>query len=289
MINIDIHKHLITSEGALLLKADIAIPKGETVAFFGKSGTGKTTLLRIIAGLTSPDGGTLQVNNSTWLDMNSHYYLPVNERSVGFVFQDYALFPNMTVKENIVYAQIKTDVSQVNHLMAVFGLAALKNRKPGFLSGGQQQRVALARAIARKPEILLLDEPLSALDNETRSAIQDEIALINKEWGITTILVSHDVSEIFKLCSRVYTFNGCEVKDIGDPVHLFANTRLSGKVQFTGEVLDVTDEDIIKVLTLLVGNTPVKVAVPCDGETFFAGDKVLIASKAFNPIIQKIN
>lgn len=289
MIKIDIHKKLLSSEGEFTLRADIVIPTGETVAFYGKSGTGKTSLLRIIAGLASPDEGTLHVGKDKWMDLKNNFSLPPNKRSVGFVFQDYALFPNMTIKENILFAQPKADIKQVKYLMEVFGLASLQNRKPNLLSGGQQQRVALTRAIARKPKIMLLDEPLSALDNETRSSIQNEIKLISKACGITTIIVSHDVSEIFKLCSHVYTFNGTEVQNMGNPAGLFSDNRLSGKVQFTGDVLGIVNEDIIRVLTLLVGNTPVKVAVPANGQDFLPGDKVLIASKAFNPIIQKIN
>ena len=141
MIEISIQKQLVTSEGKISLKADITIPKGETVAFYGKSGTGKTTVLRIIAGLTLPDNGTLTINGRLWFDTNKKYILPANKRPVGFVFQDYALFPNMTVKENILFAQPETDNRQLKYLMDIFGLSTLKDRKPNFLSGGQQQRV----------------------------------------------------------------------------------------------------------------------------------------------------
>jgi len=288
MISIDIHKKLLTTGGEFELDASITIPQGEIVAFYGPSGSGKTTLLRIIAGLAQPDGGELWVGNDQWLNIYSGINLLPQKRRVGYVFQDYALFPNMTVLENIRFAQDSKDTAQVEYLLSLFGLSELRNRKPSLLSGGQQQRVALARALACKPSMLLLDEPLSALDNQTRSAIQDEIKQIRQQLGITIILVSHDMSEIFKLCNRVFAFENGTVTDKGAPGNLFANKKLSGKVQLVGEVLDCRNEDIIGILTILVGNTPVKVAVPASESQFVAGDKVLIATKAFNPIIQKI-
>jgi molybdate transport system ATP-binding protein len=287
MIEFSARKKLLSSSGEFTLSLDISIPEGELVAFFGASGTGKTTSLRMIAGLTAPDCGYLQVKGNVWLDSAKKVQLPVNQRPVGFVFQNYALFPNMTVRENLLFAQQKKEEKHVQTLLEVFGLEVLQHRKPSLLSGGQQQRVALARAIARKPELLLLDEPLSALDMEMRTSIQNELRMINREWGITTILVTHDISEIFRLCSRVYSFNGTTVEDKGAPANLF-NSRLSGKVQFVGEVLECVQEDIVRILTLVVGNTPVKVVVPATEGDFFPGDKVLIASKAFNPIICKL-
>ncbi len=288
MIKLDIHKRLLTSSGAFTLKANISIPKGEIVAFYGQSGSGKTTLLRILAGLTQPDKGLVEVDNECWFNSEYKYNMPANKRNAGFVFQDYALFPNMTVKENIRFAQNGKDNKYAQTLLEMLGLTTLQNRKPQMLSGGQQQRVALARALARKPDLLLLDEPLSALDNTIRAELQDEIKHINSKMGITTILVSHDVSEIFKLCSHVYSFNEGVIEDKGYPSGLFSNNQISGKVQFAGEVLYARQEDIISIITILVGNTPVKLAVPANGETFYPGDKVLIASKAFNPIIQKV-
>ncbi len=288
MIQINTYKNLWASTGDYTLNADIQIPEGEIVSFYGNSGTGKTTLLRSIAGLTTPDGGIIKAKDQTWFDKNSRIDIPANKREVGFVFQDYGLFPNMTVKENIRFAQTEKDSKHLIYLLEMFGLGALKDRKPDKLSGGQRQRVALARAIAKKPDILLLDEPLSALDNKTRSSLQDEIQMINKTWGTTIIIVSHDISEIFKLCKQVYHFKDGKVKEIGHPSNIFTKNQISGKVQFIGEVLDCQSEDIIQILTLLVGNTPVKVVISNPDDKYIPGEKVLVASKAFSPIVEKL-
>ncbi len=289
MIKLNTHKKLWSSTGDYELHADLGIPKGEIVAFYGDSGTGKTTLLRTLAGLTNSDSGVVTVNNNVWFDSTKKINLPANKRNVGFVFQDYGLFPNMTVKENIRFAQESYDSEYLNYLLKIFDLNELKNRKPDKLSGGQKQRVALARAIAKKPDILLLDEPLSALDNKTRISLQDEIRLINNTWGITIIIVSHDISEIFKLCSRVYHFQNGYVIDKGIPSNLFSKQQISGKVQFVGEVIECEKEDIVQILTLLIGNTPVKVVISNPDEKFVIGEKVLVASKAFSPIVEKIS
>jgi len=288
MITMSVKKKLLAASGEFTLQADIKIDKGEIVSFFGTSGTGKTTLLRIIAGLTDPEEGLLRVEDREWFNTYRGANTPPENREVGFVFQNYALFPNMNVRENISFAQPRKDKRHADHLLELLDLTNLQHRKPYKLSGGQQQRVALARALARKPSILLLDEPLSALDNEMRCMLQDEIKQINKLWGITTILVSHDLPEIVKLCSRVFSFKDGIVTDNGNAFDIIGDSKISGKVQFIADVLKVEKEDVVQVITLLVGNSPVKVAL-CDmHDSYSPGDRVLIASKAFNPIIQKI-
>ena len=288
-IELNISKKLCTSSGEFTLRADLSIKGNELVAFFGPSGVGKTTLLRIIAGLTDADEGYLQVDGRTWFDSAKRINLVPQKRKVGFVFQSYALFPNMSVFENIRFAQPKQDRKHLHELLEILGLEKLQNRKPAMLSGGQQQRVALARALARKPDILLLDEPLSALDQEMRTALQNEIMQVHNKWNITSVLVSHDLPEVFRLCSRVIVFKNGKVTDDGNPFAIFNRNKISGKVRFVAEVVKVEREEVISILTLLIGNSPVKVAV-CNGEAvnYAPGDHVAVVSKAFNPIIQKL-
>jgi len=288
-IELSIKKKLFSATGEFSLKAELKMSGNEIISFFGPSGVGKTTMLRIIAGLTDADEGTLIVNGRCWFDSARRINLPPQKREVGFVFQNYALFPNMTVRENMQFAQAKPNKDYLNELLELFGLTGLQKRKPGMLSGGQQQRVALARALVRKPDILLLDEPLSALDQKMRSTLQNEILQIHKRWKITTILVSHDLPEVFRLCSRVIVFREGQITDDGNPYDIFNRNKISGKLRFIAEVIKVEKEDMVSILTLLIGNSPVKVAVCNDqNERYNPGDQVLVVSKAFNPIIQKI-
>ena len=290
MIEIDIEKKLFSHTGEMNLKIKTSAEKGDFITVFGESGAGKTTFLRILAGLEQPDKGYIKVDNQVWFDSIAKINLPPQKRKIGFVFQDYALFPNMTVEENILFAMEKKDKKFLENLLELIDLKALRNRKPQTLSGGQKQRVALARAIARKPDILLLDEPLSALDIKTRHILQEEIAKIHKQFKLTTFLVSHDYSEIFKLSNKViYLKNGKVVKE-GSPEEVFLENRISGKVKFTGEVLNIKKEDIVYVLTVAVGNNIIRViATEEEIKNIKIGDKLLIAVKAFNPIIFRVN
>ena len=289
LIEADICKKLFTASGELTLEMKFTVNRGEMVSVFGPSGVGKTTLLRIISGLAVADEGFLKVDGEVWFDSSARINRPARMRPVGYVFQEYALFPNMTVKENLAFAQPVKDPYHIKQLLDLFELDKLQHRRPALLSGGQQQRVALARALARKPDLLLLDEPLSAVDPEFRSKLQDEILTMHRHYGITTLLVSHDLPEVFKLTGRVIVLDAGRIIKDGNPFDVFAANRTSGKVQLVAEVLKVEKEDIIKVLTLLVGNSLVKVAV-CDNpeEQYEPGDRVVLVSKAFNPVIQKI-
>ena len=290
MIKLDLQKKLSTNGGEMNLHIKTEIQSKSLTTIYGASGAGKTSLLRMLAGLLTPDTGIIEVDDSCWFDSNQKINLKPQSRKVGFVFQDYGLFPNMTVQESLIFAlEDKKNTQSIADLIEIIELGDLKIRKPDTLSGGQKQRVALARALVRKPTLLMLDEPLSALDSEMRSKLQDYILKIHKEYNLTTLLVSHEMGEVFKMSDEVVVIEDGRVTKQGKPAVLFSNQQVSGKFQFTGEVLSIQKEDIIYIISVLIGNNLVKVvADEREAVQLAIGDKVLVASKAFNPIIQKI-
>ncbi len=290
MISLSIHKKLWSTSGEMDLKIQMDIEKGKLVTLFGKSGAGKTSVLRLLAGLFTPDEGVIKVNNQVWFDKENGINVHTRDRKIGFVFQDYALFPNMTVEGNLLFALGKNqDIYIVKDLIEIVELGELKKRKPGSLSGGQRQRVALARALVQKPEILLLDEPLSALDHEMRFILQGYILQLHREFGLTTLLVSHDISEILKMSDEIIELEQGKIIRQGQPLDIFSHKEVSGKFQFTGEVIGMVKQDFIFIISILIGKDMVKViADEEEARTLEVGDKVLVASKAFNPVIKKL-
>src|ERR1035437_2894135 len=233
---IDLHliKNIHTIGGKIKLDINLEIPEYGFVTLFGKSGVGKTTILRMIAGLTKPASGYINVGNESWFNNKTKLNLKTQKRNIGFVFQDYALFPNMSVEKHLYYAQTTKNSEYVNDLLHIFDLKGLRNRKPDILSGGQKQRVAVARALARKPRILLLDEPLSALDSESRLILQQEILEAHKSFNATTILVSHDVDEITRLSDQVYVIDNGRIINSAKAEFIFkdqdADLSSTGKI-----------------------------------------------------------
>ena len=290
MIEIDIHKRLLSTAGDFNLKVSCRINEGQLVSIFGSSGAGKTTILRLIAGLTQQDSGSISINNTIWFDATKRINLNPQKRKVGFVFQDYSLFPNMTVKENLEFALNKGQSKNViNELIETIELTDLQDRKPETLSGGQKQRVALARAMVQKPSILLLDEPLSALDGEMRNKLQDYILKVHKKYNLTTFLVSHDISEVFKLSDHVIKLENGSILKQGTPEKVFLDNKTKGKYTTIGTILSIQPSDVINIVSVLSNNNIIQViATNEEAVNLSEGDKVTITSKAFNPIIQKI-
>lgn len=290
VIFIDIEKRMLTANGPMNLAVHTTIPSGELVALFGESGAGKTTLLRILAGLIIPDRGLIKFGSTVWFDSEKLINITPQNRNISLMFQDYALFPNMTVEQNIQFAQPRKDPPVVNELLSLFGLAEFRKRKPTGLSGGQKQRVALARALARKPQLLLLDEPLSALDAEMRIALQDEITQAHQLLGVTTIMVSHDLNEVFRLATQVLCIENGSVTRTGKPEEVFSDNSISGKVQITGQIARIEKQDTVNIVTVISGNNQIikVIAFDSDLENLKIGDRVMVFSKAFNPIITRL-
>lgn len=282
MIDLDIKKRLQGSAGAMDLDVSISIKEHDFVALAGQSGSGKTTLLRVLAGLESADGA-IQVSGESWLDAKRA--LPPQQRGIGFVFQEYALFENMSVEENLLY--VSKDRALATHLLGLTGLGSLAKRLPKTLSGGQRQRVSLCRALMKRPKLLLMDEPLSALDPMMRMKLQHDILTLHKEFGTTTIMVSHDPSEIYRLASRVIVLEHGKIVQDGTPKSVLLKTQGSQKFSLTGELLDIIKADVIHIAIVAIGQQIVEVVLDeAEAASFEVGESVQVSTKAFAPTLR---
>lgn len=260
---------------------NLEIEKGEFVTFLGPSGCGKTTTLRMIAGFETQTSGTITLNGEEISNK------PANQRKMGMVFQSYALFPNLTIADNIGFGLMvahtpKPEIAdRVEEMLKLIHLPTYGKRYPYQLSGGQQQRVALARALAVRPQVLLLDEPLSALDAKIRVELRNEIRAIQQELGITTIYVTHDQEEALSLSDRIVVMKDGHIEQIGTPFEIYNFPKTPFTASFIGtlNVLDGTVEDpannsiridtqVIRTNTSLVGklaHDPLTLAIRPEG------------------------
>src|SRR4030095_2462884 len=243
---------------------ELAIERGEFISFLGPSGCGKTTTLRMVAGFEAPSSGAIRINGQ---DVTR---LRPNPRNVGMVFQSYALFPNMTVAGNVGFGLRVASrpageiAARVEEMLKLIKLPTLGGRYPYQLSGGQQQRVALARALAIKPQVLLLDEPLSALDAKIRVALREEIRTVQRNLGITTIYVTHDQEEALSMSDRIVVMNEGRVEQIGTPFEIYNNPKTRFVASFVG------------TLNLLKGKVvdPSAGKIVVDGQDVFAAKRI---------------
>jgi len=281
MLNIHIQKQLHGANGDMLLDVNLEIKDNEFIALSGVSGSGKTTLLRILAGLEHANG-TITINDTIW--QNNKISLPPQKRKIGFVFQDYALFTNMSVQENLLF--VSKNQKLCDKLLEITELSSLKNRLPNTLSGGQKQRVSLCRAMMNKPELLLMDEPLSALDPSMRTKLQHEILQLHKEFNTTTIMVSHDPSEMYRLASRVVVLEHGKIINDGKPKEILLHTKGSQKFAFQGELLDIIKVDVINVAIVSIGQQLVEIVITNEeAKNLQIGQSILVSTKAFSPTI----
>ncbi len=213
---------------------DLTIAEGAFFAMLGPSGSGKTTCLRLISGFEKPTGGVIRIFGQDVSDV------PPNRRNVNTVFQDYALFPHMTVRDNVAYGLMVKGVDRrlrlekAEEMLALVKLPGFGDRRPGQLSGGQRQRVALARALVNEPRVLLLDEPLGALDLKLREAMQDELKALQKRLGITFVFVTHDQHEALSMADSLAVFNEGKIAQIGTPEDIYARPQTRFVADFVG-------------------------------------------------------
>jgi molybdate transport system ATP-binding protein len=280
-----INKKLHGSLGEMELDVEFSLEKNDFLAVMGESGSGKTTLLRIIAGLERSKSKII-VNDEIWQDEKT--FLPPQKRKIGFVFQDYALFPNMSVLENLLY--VNKDKNLAKKLLEITNLIELKNRYPNTLSGGQKQRVALARALMRKPKLLLMDEPFSALDPAIRKNLQKEILFLHKEFNLITIMVSHSPNEIYKLSNKVIEIkHGKIIKNSKTKDALLKHSG-SAKFAFEAEILDLKKSDIINIAVISIDNQISEIVITNkEAKNLQIGDKIIVSTKAFHPNIKKLS
>ena len=292
-------KKSFTEGEAVLDNISLEISKGEFITLLGSSGCGKTTTLRIIAGLEQPDAG------SVWLDGREVTGLEPNQRDVNTVFQNYALFPHMNVAENIGYglklkkvpkSEIRKKVSQMLELVQLEGY---EKRKPSELSGGQKQRVAIARALVNNPKVLLLDEPLGALDLQLRRAMQIELKHLQKKLGITFIYITHDQEEAINMSDRIAVMRDGRIEQIGTPDEIYNHPKTSYVATFVGNanILHGAAESIQGENAIVkIGNDRVIVKLETSqqdtGDTrakqyLAAGEKVTLAVRSENILLQE--
>lgn len=255
---------------------NLSIQKGEFISLLGPSGCGKTTVLRMVAGFESPTSGSITIGG------NDVTGIKASARNIGMMFQAYALFPNMTVAENVAFGLKVKGVeksardARVREMLALIGLPELGNRYPFQLSGGQQQRVALARALAPSPGVLLLDEPLSALDAKVRVSLRNEIRAIQQKTGITTIFVTHDQEEAMSISDRIVVMNGGVADQVGAPFEIYnrPTTRFVANFVGTLNTFDVIVSDPAQGRVTLAGQTLTLPDAPLAAK---AGDKLSVA------------
>jgi putative spermidine/putrescine transport system ATP-binding protein len=271
-------KNLKKSFGPTTVVQDfnLSVGRGEFISLLGPSGCGKTTVLRMVAGFETPTAGSIVIDGQ---DVTR---LKPNSRNIGMVFQAYALFPNMTVAQNVAFglkikgvSRAETD-ARVNEMLKLIGLPDLGGRYPFQLSGGQQQRVALARALAPRPRVLLLDEPLSALDAKIRVSLRTEIREIQRELGITTIFVTHDQEEALSMSDRIVVMYGGVAEQVGNPHEIYNRPQTRFVANFVGTLntFEATVRNADAGTLTLAG---VDVALPEGGLQAKAGESVTVA------------
>lgn len=291
MLEFDLTKQFGKGNSSFLLDVKARLPTGKIIGIFGPSGAGKSSFLRLLSGLEKPDKGYLKIKSEVWSDTTNRFFLKPQQRTVGYLFQAYSLFPNMTVAENLAFAAEKNiDPIQLKELLVATQLIDKKDQYPISLSGGEQQRAALARALVRHPALLLLDEPLAALDDAIRISLQNYILALHKRFQPTTILVSHDRQELAKLCDLVVELKAGKIVQMGSPALLFGDTHTIDLTTGTFRVLTLTRNEQNLIVELVAGNQKIKMALNnASWPELKSGDTIQLKGTEFILLSTKLN
>lgn len=276
MLELKIHKAIPNSN--FVLDIEFAIKEGEHIAIFGESGSGKTTALRVLAGLSKAKG-YCRFKDRVFFDETS--FLPPQQRNMGFVFQDYGIFPHLNVMQNLLFA--KNDEAYARELLEEFELMEYVDKNAQLLSGGQKQRLAMVRALIGKPELLLLDEPFSALDLKLKLKLQSYLLNYVNEHKCTLILISHDVSEVYRLTNKVCALEHGKMKGFGKLDDLFLKTRGSRKFALKARILKMQRvQNMVLATVAIEGRQITKIVLTLkQASKFKENEELCIAQKAF--------
>jgi len=285
LLSFHIEKEMKGKTGAVNLVFDAQIMLNDFVSVMGKSGAGKTSLLRMLCGLLTPDSGYIRFGSEEWYNSSTGVNMPPQKRRAGLVFQDYALFPNMTVFGNLKFAAGRNNIHLINELIELTGLESCANRYPDTLSGGQAQRAALCRTVVNKPRILLLDEPMASLDRDTREHLHKVIISIHDRFAITSILVTHDLSDAFRLSNKLMIIENGNIISFDTPENVIS-PEINTKLTLHEIVASIDKGPVSATLTVFIDNSLIKVNIPMEeADNFHRGDNLLMPAQISNPVV----
>ena len=255
MMKIQIYKEFFKSSNQFFIDVDFSMKKGSFNALYGGSGSGKTSILNVVSGIKYADKGKISISDIVWLDTENKINLPVNKRKIGVVFQNSVLFPHLSVYENILFSKDKNDsFDLMNELIELFSISDLLNYSTDILSGGQKQKVAIVRALIRNPDLLLLDEPFSAIDTEQRKQIQDSLLKAHQKLKFTALVISHDLEEVVRLSENIFMIENGKIVKEGSAFSLFENKDEQEFIKLSGIILSIERVEAVQKMKVLIGN-----------------------------------
>lgn len=288
MIVVNVQKKLNGANGEFVLDLQATFQTKQIYAIFGESGSGKSTFFKMLSGILLPDSGNITFNDEIFFDKEKKINKAIWKRKIGFVFQNYALFPHLNVYKNMVFGLDSKMKGKIDDLIALLNLHNLCDKKPKNLSGGQSQKVALARAILSNPDILLLDEPFNGLDKDTKNLLQEELKKILKHFDFTTFLISHDIAEVFFLSQKVLVLQDGKFARYGTPDEVFLQKKDVSEKRICGKVLSVREMQSFCEIEVLIQNMIFLFSLPNGAEIPKIGDFISIKNHFSIASVEKI-